>query len=472
MTDASPTIPFREPLALVDLETTGTSPVHDRITEVAVVLVDDGRVSREWSSLVNPGISIPPFVQELTGITNAMVADAPRFETLAGELFDLLDGRTLVAHNARFDYGFLRNAAERAGFRYTTPVLCTVRLSRRLAPELRRHGLSALKQTFGIHAGDSHRALADTRAMWDVMRALAARVPDREFVAVAERLLQRPTMPPNLDEGVLDELPSAPGVYRFYGEKDVLLYVGKSVDIRSRVMSHFNGDRYSGRELTMSRQVRRIEAEPTAGELGALLLEAELVKRLQPVHNRRLRRHRRLTSWQLQDDPAQPPLLRLVELDRTGPGNAGRLHGLYRTAREAKRAMKKLADEHRLCHREVGLEKPARGPCFRYQLNKCGGVCAGSESRNAHFLRVVEALADIRVPSWPWAGPVGVREGGPAGEREAVHVFDRWCWLGTADSLEGVHELREGERLFDLDSYRILQRFLHKRADRVEIVPL
>src|SRR5438105_4366511 len=146
------------PLAIVDLETTGTHPAHDRVTEIAVLEVNGFELTAEWSTLVNPGISIEPGIQALTGISNEMVAAAPRFAALAGALYERLDGRLFIAHNARFDYGFLRREFERAGLTYLSKTLCTVKLSRRLYPEHARHNLDSLIRSEERRVGKECRA--------------------------------------------------------------------------------------------------------------------------------------------------------------------------------------------------------------------------------------------------------------------------------------------------------------------------
>jgi DNA polymerase-3 subunit epsilon len=173
------------PLAIVDLETTGGRPAWDRVTEIAVVEIDGGEVASEWSTLVNPGTSIPPWIQSLTGITDGMVAGAPVFEDLARDLYERLQGRVFVAHNARFDYGFLRHAFERAGLDFQARTLCTVKVSRRLYPEFARHNLDSLidrhRLKFDLHGSDRHRApegarhraLGDARAVWQFLRIAA-----------------------------------------------------------------------------------------------------------------------------------------------------------------------------------------------------------------------------------------------------------------------------------------------------------
>jgi len=285
---------FDAPLAIVDVETTGAHPAWDRVTEIAVIEVNggmqDGEVASEWSTLVNPGTRIPPAIQALTGITNAMVADAPSFDDLAPGLYERLAGRIFVAHNARFDYGFLRHEFERAGLRFLARTLCTVKLSRRLYPGHARHNLDSLIDRHQLRCDARHRALGDAQAVWQFIRVAAEERGAELLQDTARKLAQLPALPAHIDRAVVDAIPEASGVYLFYGENDTPLYVGKSVAMRSRVLQHFPGDVHSPREAQIAREIRRIEWRRTGGELGALLLEARLVKELLPVFNRQ-RRH-------------------------------------------------------------------------------------------------------------------------------------------------------------------------------------
>src|SRR5512139_1940230 len=281
------------PLAIVDLETTGAHPAWHRVTEIAVVEAQAGEVTGEWSTLVNPGAPIPAAIQALTGISNEMVADAPSFAELARGLHERLEGRVFVAHNARFDYGFLRHEFERAGLRFQAKTLCTVKLSRRLYPGEARHSLDCLVERhglrFGAQGGARHRALGDARAVWQFLQAAAAQRGAEAVESAARVLTKSPSLPAHLERATIDAIPDAPGVYLFYGESGAPLYVGKSVALRSRVLQHFSGDLRSPREAQIAREVRRVEWRRTSGELGALLLEARLVKELAPAFNRQLK---------------------------------------------------------------------------------------------------------------------------------------------------------------------------------------
>lgn len=461
---------FDRPLVFLDVETTGAHPVYDRITEVGLVEVESGRVLSEWATLLNPGVSIPPAIQSLTGITNDMVALAPSFEEVAHELYRRLEGRLLVAHNARFDYGFLRNEFRRAGLRYASRVLCTVKLSRKLHPNEPRHNLDAVAARHGIVCEQRHRALGDARVLW-LLASQWQRDFGSHFIAAAvDQLVKAPTVPAGLPEGTLDAIPEAPGVYLFYGDNDVVLYVGKSVNLRARVMSHFSGDHRDGRDMKISQQVRRLDWIETTGELGALIEEARLVKQLAPVHNRRLRRTSELCAWHWRARaPDAPP--RLVSARDLDPSNFTDLYGLFRSRSAALEELRALATEHGLCLILLGLEK-GRGPCFAHQIRRCRGACVGRESRAAHGLRLGQALARMRMRPWPFAGPVGIRETDDA--TAPLLVLDRWCYLGTARSETDVHELLDDSfrPLFDLDTYRILQRFIGTGRPHCSVIPL
>jgi DNA polymerase-3 subunit epsilon len=450
------------PLAIVDLETTGAHPLHDRVTEVAVIEVEGGEVKDEWSTLVNPECAIPAAIQALTGISNDMVAGAPTFGRLAGDLYERLEGRVLVAHNARFDYGFLRQEFQRAGLQFRAKTLCTVKLSRRLYPEHARHNLDSLIARHGLECRARHRALGDADAVWQFLR-LAAGERGAEVLAVAARqVAKQPSLPAHLDRAMVDAIPEAPGVYLLYGESGTPLYVGKSVDMRSRVLAHFADDLRSPRAMQLAREVRRVEWQRTAGELGALLREAALVKALLPVFNRQLRRAADLCGFAF-----DARRLRLVhDFDAEGIAH---VHGLFRTRRAALAALRGLADAHGLCLQALGFETARKGACFRHQIRRCAGLCAGKESVHAHHARLAAALAGLKNAAWPWRGPVGVVEEDAAREATELHVVNQWCYVGTARSEDEVPALVEAARRprFDLDQYKILLRHLTTRRARI-----
>jgi DNA polymerase-3 subunit epsilon len=462
-------------LVFIDLETTGTNAVSDRITEIGIVEVDAGGKTSRWSTLVNPEISIPPFIQTLTGIDNAMVRNAPVFAEIASELFAHLQGSLFIAHNARFDYGFLRNAFKEAGYHLRCDVLCTVKLSRKLFPQEAKHNLDVLIERHGLIPDGRHRALADADLLWQLWSKLHACVAPEIFEQTVKLLLQRPSLPTHLASDAIDDIPDTPGVYLFFGENGMPLYVGKSVHLRQRVLSHFNADHRLYKDMRLSGQIHRVEWRETAGEIGALLLEAQLVKDLQPIHNRVLRRQRELCAWQLRAAPEghlQPVLTYASELDF---GRAERLYGLFSSRRKAETTLRELAEGHQLCLVMLGLESrnQANKPCFAHQLRRCAGACVGKEKLELHQARLESALNSLKVKTWPYETAIGLVESGAQGRCD-IHLIDNWCYLGTARSCDHLRELRNSapaRPAFDMDTYKILLKALSLGQVKVRMLP-
>jgi DNA polymerase-3 subunit epsilon len=450
------------PLAIVDLETTGTDPASDRVTEIAVLEVEGFEVTAEWSTLVNPGGRIPSPIQALTGITDEMVAAAPSFGDLAGALHERLAGRVFVAHNARFDYGFLRREFDRAGVKFSAKTLCSVRLSRRLYPAERQHSLDNLIARHGIDCRQRHRAMGDADALWQFLRIARSEHGDEVLDVAARQIARQPALPPQLERAAIDAVPEAPGVYLLYGEGNQPLYVGQSRSMRTRVLSHFSSLN-SSRSIELAKRVRRIDWRRTAGELGALLLEAKLVKELTPEFNRQLRANEGLCGFAFDGRR-----LRFAGAHEIDGDTLPYVHGVFRSKRAAMQALRTLADEHRLCLQALGFESGPQHACFRHQIGRCAGVCAGRESIHLHHARLAAALARWKAADWPHAGPLGIVERNGDSEEAEVHVVDRWCYLGAARSDAEVAELLEGGRRgrFDFDHYRILARHLGRPGVR------
>jgi DNA polymerase-3 subunit epsilon len=453
-------------IACVDLETTGGHAARDRVIEAGIVLVSGGRVVEEYSTLVNPGRRIPYAIQQFTGISDAMVADAPRFAEIADALLSRFEGRLFVAHNARFDYGFLRSEFRRLGRRFRAPVLCTVRLSRALSPSERGHNLDAVMQRHGIACSARHRALGDARVLADFLAIARERWPAEQLSAIVPKPCSAPRLPPQLDPTLADELPEGPGVYLFYGENDALLYVGKAKNLANRVLAHF-GDSRARLELELSRLVRRIEWIETAGEFGALVTVARLNKERRPLLNRRLRAVEENWVIRLSDAASRPLATIEVLAPVAAPGDS---YGMFRRRVDAERALEGLARTHELCAKWLGLEQ-RDGSCIGYQLGRCRGVCVGKESAALHAVRARLALAGLRRRDWPFAGRIGIRERDWRGIEE-VHVFDQWCYLGMAQGTVEPEAFEHRRGIFDPDLYRILAGFLERPLYGAELLTL
>jgi DNA polymerase-3 subunit epsilon len=275
---------MNEPLAVVDLETTGMSAQYGRIIEIGILRVVGGKVERTFSSLVNPDCYIHPMIEQLTGISNREVENAPSFSSIAKEVSKILADAIFVAHNARFDYSFLKAEFARTGREFSPRCLCTMKLSRRLYPEHRHHDLSSLIERHRLSCPDRHRALGDAHAAHQFLHRVEQEEDPLRFADAVRHVMKEKRLPVQVDRAMLTNLPEGPGVYLFYGPRDELLYVGKSRNIRGRVQSHFAGDDRSSKAMEMCGQVHRIGTRTTAGELGALLLESSLIKELHPMY--------------------------------------------------------------------------------------------------------------------------------------------------------------------------------------------
>lgn len=465
--------------ALVDLETTGAHPLRDRITEIAVLRIEHGQLVRRWESLVNPGVAIPPTIQAVTGISDAMVAAAPDFAALADTVAELLDDCVLVAHNARFDYGFLKNAYAALGRAFDAPVLCTVKLSRALYPEHHRHGLDALIERHGLTCEARHRAMGDTEVLWQFARLVAESFPAATVARAVERAMKAPARPPGLPEGAIEGLPDAPGVYLYFaGDEPPAagaerpLYVGRAASLRARVMEQFAAAARGGKEAELVRQVRRVEWEESAGELGAWLREAELLQRWRPPHNRA--QHGGEAAFALRHIPnrRRPPILERVTVQGSDPRGWDALYGTFRSRKEQENLLREFALLYQLCPRRLGLEDGTQGPCSAHRAKRCAGVCAGRETPARHDARLLGALASARLKPWPWPGPAVVVERHAASGRTAFHLFDHWCLLGSGEDEAELAALADVPRRFDLDTYRMLARWLATPAHAAAVRPL
>ncbi len=467
---------FRDnaPVAFVDIETTGGQAAWHAITEIAIVAAHGDVLDFEWQTLLNPGVTIPPSITALTGIDNDLVRNAPSFETVAHELRERLAGRLFVAHNVRFDYSFIRAAFQNVGVRWSAPTACTARMSRRLFPTQARHNLDTLIAVHGLHCTSRHRAMPDAAALWQFWRKLRAERPLDELDQVLAEVALVPSLPPHLPAELAEELPEKPGVYRFYGATaeghDSLIYVGKANNLRQRVLSHFAGAHRDAKSQRLSEQTRRVDWTETAGELGALLLESREVRERQPVNNRKLRGGRVFT-WYWPEADARPIA---IEPGAAGETLTGNRFGLFKTAREAQKALRQLAGEHRLCVKLLGLEN-SEGSCFGYQIKRCRGACVGLEPAALHALRARMAMARWKFANWPYPGPIAIVERSSSGTA-AAHVVDQWQLLGTVhidplgqaldrdELLQRCRSLLDDRRdaSFNADVYRILVASLRK----------
>jgi DNA polymerase-3 subunit epsilon len=304
--------------------------------------------------------------------------------------------------------------------------------------------------------------------IWQFWERIGHEVDGARLGEAVQHQLKRPTLPPRLPSDALDDLPEAPGVYRFYGDDDALLYVGRGANLRQRVTAHFAATR-DPRDQRIAQDIRRIDWQETVGELGALLLESRLMNERPSLHNPRPRTTIEPCSWQLDEVAPGDFRPRLVVGAAADPGCSDGLYGLFASRREATLALRKIAAAHELCPAILGLEKNGGPGHACATKHACRGTCAGKASVGLHSARLMAALARLKVDAWPHAGPIGIVERNDFLDREEVHVVDAWRHLGTARSEAELQDLLHSpaDAPFDLDRYKLLKAHLAKRGSTV-----
>jgi DNA polymerase-3 subunit epsilon len=272
--------------AIVDIETTGGHASANGITEIAVYIHNGERVIRHFETLINPQQLIPKFITSLTGIDNAMVAEAPAFDEIADELFELLNENVFIAHNVNFDYSFVKHQLKQSGYDLTAKKLCTVRLGRKVFPGLPSYSLGNLCRSLKINIENRHRAGGDAKATVKLFEYMLANGAQTHIDLMLKRTSAEQWLPMNLDKEVIDKLPSMPGVYYFHNSKDKIIYVGKAINIKKRVSSHFTHNDPDQKRQHFIRNIHKVSFKQCATELEAIVLESTEIKKLWPRYNK------------------------------------------------------------------------------------------------------------------------------------------------------------------------------------------
>jgi len=450
---------FNYPVVFVDIETTGGSYRNSRVLEVAAIRFENGEIVKEFSTLINPETYIPPTITSITGITENDIVGAPTFEEIADELLEVLEGAVFVAHNVRFDYSFLKMEFAKIGSGFSPKLLCTVRLSRYLYAAQKGHSLEKIILRHSIPVLDRHRALEDARAiLYFSQLAFDEHGPDSFEQAVMHQLKSQ-SLPPHLDIQELEQIGNVPGVYIFKDETHQPVYVGKSITLKKRVMSHFQST--APKELKLSQQVHHVETVPTGSELTALLLESKLIKELKPIYNRLLRRVS-LYAMLVKKEQDGYASLAVVSGNVNNETDLSTIYGMYANRTKAKQALDELTRSYQLCPKLMGLEK-ANGACFSFMLGKCKGACVGQESAEEYNKRFEVALERSKLSEWPYEGSITI----PVNEAGEKVVINNWIIQGFHDEY-GEAVINDAEPNFDLDEYKIIRRFIKENRQFIQ----
>lgn len=459
--------------AIIDVETTGGSPKFERVTEIGVVISDGNNILDTFESLVNPGITIPEFITNLTGISNDMVREAPHFYEIAKEIVELTENTIFVAHNARFDYGFIRSEFQRLGYTYSRRQLCTVKLARKVFPGLPSYSLGKLIRHFGIEVSRRHRALDDAMATTTLLHmALHQHSGQSGIKNLVDRGIQETRLPAGISMEMLHQLPESPGVYYFHNADNQIVYVGKSINIQKRVMDHFRD--HTVKAGRMHQHVRDISFEETGSELAALLLESYEIKRLTPILNRAQRAESfpYVVGMLYNQQGYLNFQIDKLHADAELPADVEQI-GEYPKLSNAKGHLGRLVQELQLCRRLSGLEKNI-GSCLYPQIGLCHGACMGHEppeTYNQRALQLVEKLS-VRVP-----GTFAILDEGRSQDEQTVVIIENGRYLGfgyiDSDSFASHDDLRNSITPYphNPEVMRIISLFLRKNP-RVRRVPL
>lgn len=375
--------------SIIDIETTGGSAQIEKITEIAIFLHDGEKITDEFVSLVNPERNIPYFITNLTGITNEMVEDAPRFYEIAKKIIELTEGRIFVAHNARFDYSFIRQEYKSLGFNFKRNILDTVALSRKLIPGHKSYSLGNICNDLNISINGRHRAAGDALATVKLFEILVSK--DIEINGGKSSLLKNTRVSklnPNLDINKVDSIPDEPGVYYFYNEKGDLIYIGKSRNLQQRIRTHLSNNS-TNRAMEMRDLIADIDWETTGSELIALLKESFEIKRNKPLYNRAQRRTG--FQWGIFSFVDQNGYINF----RYGQVNDDEIPvSLFISKDKARSKLGYLVETYSLCQKLSGLYE-TEGACFHYQVGICNGGCIGKESPENYNERAAKATEEF-----------------------------------------------------------------------------
>jgi DNA polymerase-3 subunit epsilon len=455
----------------VDVETTGVNAARGRVIEVAAIRVENGEVVKTFTTLIDPEMPISYQITQITGITDGDVAGKPTFRDIADELFEILEGAVFVAHNVRFDYSFLKQEYRRLDRKFSPKQLCTVKLSRNLYPEMARHRLSDVITHHGFSFDARHRAYDDANVLVQFWQKIQKDHPLQVVQDAVAKQMKRPSIPRYINHAEIDALPHAPGVYVFHDAVGDPIYIGKSIDIKARVLSHFLRDVDEQKEYKISQLIRSISHIRTTGELSALLLESAMIKEKMPLYNRRLRRLKKLTVTKSSVDASGYAVLSLEELSMDELPDRSQIIAMHPRRSAARASLDRHIKTFELCPKLCGAER-GKGPCFAYQLGKCRGACVGAELPSLYNARVEIAYQGRGVDVWPHEGAVLIVEHDDETGEQTGFVVDNWIIQAKLQYLPDMDVSAEPyQELFDLDAYTILRNYLLTRGERVTITP-
>jgi DNA polymerase-3 subunit epsilon len=374
---------------IVDIETTGNGIKGNRITEISIFKYDGHILVDEFTTLVNPQAEIPHFITGLTGIDDNMVRNAPVLEEIASKILEITKDAIFVAHSVNFDYNVIKNELKGIGVEFSRKKLCTVRLSRKLLPGYNSYSLGKLCSAIGIPLTDRHRARGDAHAtMLLFHKLLRAKGADTVFKSFLNARSQEATFPPGLPKEEFEKLPSTSGIYYFKDNKGGIIYVGKAINIKKRVLSHFYDK--SNKELALCKDTYFLDFEETGNELVALLLESAEIKKHYPKYNSAQKRT--IQQYAIFSYEDRNGILHLAHNKLKLAPNPLRV---FYNLTDCRTYMEKVCEEFELCPKYCHLQENVQS-CSHFRLKKCCGICTDVSKLETYNRQVQQAMASLK----------------------------------------------------------------------------
>ncbi len=369
--------------AILDIETTGGKYNEEGITEIAIYRFDGRKIVDQFFSLVNPERDIQSFVVNLTGINNEMLQNAPKFHEVAKRIIEITKGCTIVAHNAQFDNRILTTEFDRLGYSFDKNFLCTVELSKKLIPNLASYSLGKLMRSLGIPISDRHRAQGDAKATLMLFKILLEKDTSKKIIQETVKKDPKRQLEPKLID-IIESTPSIIGVYYIHKKNGSIIYIGKSKNIKKRLLQHFTNDNRKSKKIQL--EVDSVTYEETGNDLIAQLKESEEIKQNKPIFNHALKRT--LYEYQLSSFKDTNGYINL-KIEKADEGKNAII--TFSNYQQAKMFLFKITEEFRLCQKLNGIHKTTSN-CFLFSIKQCNGACIEDESPKVYNKRLLDFI--------------------------------------------------------------------------------
>ena len=450
--------------AILDIETTGGKYNEEGITEIAIFQFDGTKITDQFSSLVNPEREIQPFVVNLTGITQKMVQSAPKFHEIAKRVVEITEDCIVVAHNAVFDYRILQTEFRRLGYGYERKSICTVALAQKLVPNQPAYSLGKLVKNLGIPISNPHRAFGDANATLKLFELLLEKDTQKSILKTHISTLT-PNKSPSKYHEMIDALPTEMGVYYLYNDKDDVIYIGKSNNIKKRVLSHVTNKQKKAKLIQC--ELSRVSYALTGGELVTLLKEQNEIKSIAPKYNT-AQRYRQFPMGIRIDTSKDYPVLVCDQVSKEEE-----YISVFKNRKTAHNALHQWAETFRICLYHTNVEDQ-NAPCFLYGLKKCDGACIGEESRT-NYSNKIESL--VHYLSYPHPSFLLIERGREKGEYSFVWIHN--STLKGYGYFELNHQIKTAEKIESRmtpiqdnpDAQKLIRSFI-ARKKYMKLIPL